>query len=104
MNTSAERTALSLTLPGFTGIIIRLISFLPIKWDIPHAVDSVLVALLIICFFIGPITSLICLVFVKIKSDMIRLKVAVACYICNGLWLIYIGYCITHLAPLGIQH
>ena len=104
MNASTERTALSLTLPGFAGIIIQLISFLPIKWDIPHAMNSVLVAVLMICFFIGPITSLICIVFVKIKSDLIRPKVAVACYICNGVWLVYIGYCLTHLAPLGLQH
>ena len=104
MNACTERTALSLTAPGLIGIIIWAICLLPIKWDMPHAVSSVFVAILMICYFIGPIASLIGLVFVQIKSELIRPKVAMVCNICNGIWLVYIGYCLTHFTPLRIQH
>jgi len=104
MNASAERIALSLTALGLIGIIIRVICLLPIRLEMPHAVESITVGVLIACCFIGPIASLAGLIFIQIKSDLIRPKVAGACNICNVIWLAYIGYCLTHFNGFGIQH
>jgi hypothetical protein len=87
MKFDGEKAALCLTVPSLVGIVLRVVVFFQLSLGMTNRLDDSAAGnkILWACLLIGPITSLICFVSVKIRSYAIA-----SCHIINGIWLVYV--------------